>query len=122
MSLKDIRNLDYTILLCRKMEETRAFYKDVMGFPIERDLENWVSFRLGATLLTLRPRGPCLVWDDGPAISGSAATSLRSACHHPPSTPVTPSWWPRASPSSASRPIFLPGATGRCSSAIPRTM
>jgi catechol 2,3-dioxygenase-like lactoylglutathione lyase family enzyme len=73
MSLKDIHNLDYTILLCKKMQETRAFYKDVMGFPIELDLENWVSFRVGATLLTLRPRGPCAAWDDGPAISGSAA-------------------------------------------------
>jgi hypothetical protein len=30
-----------------------------MGFPIEVDLENWVSFRVGATLLTLRPGGPC---------------------------------------------------------------
>jgi catechol 2,3-dioxygenase-like lactoylglutathione lyase family enzyme len=89
MSLKAIHNLDYTILLCRKMEETRAFYKDVMGFPIELDLENWISFRVGASLLTLRPRGPCLVWDDGPAISGSAAIQLAfrvppptvDACH-----------------------------------------
>jgi catechol 2,3-dioxygenase-like lactoylglutathione lyase family enzyme len=72
MSLKEIRNLDYTILLCKKMKETRAFYKDVMGFPIERDLSSWVSFRVGATLLALRPRGPSLAWDDGSAASGSA--------------------------------------------------
>jgi catechol 2,3-dioxygenase-like lactoylglutathione lyase family enzyme len=89
MSLKDIHNLDYTILLCSRVNETRAFYKDVMGFPIELDLENWVSFRVGATLLTLRPRGPCLTWDDGPAVSGSAAIQLAfrvpppaiDACH-----------------------------------------
>jgi hypothetical protein len=43
MSIKEIRNLDYTILLCGKMKETRAFYKDVMSFPVEIDLENRVS-------------------------------------------------------------------------------
>ena len=58
MSLNAIHNLDYAILLCSKMAETRAFYRDVMEFPIETDLERWVSFRVGASLLTLRPRGP----------------------------------------------------------------
>ncbi len=89
MSVKEIRNCDYTILLCRKMKETRAFYKDVMGFPIELDLDNWVSFRVGATLLTLGPRGRGLAWDDGPAAPGSAAVQLAfrvppaavDACH-----------------------------------------
>ena len=28
MSLGEIRNLDYAILLCNKMDETRAFYRD----------------------------------------------------------------------------------------------
>jgi catechol 2,3-dioxygenase-like lactoylglutathione lyase family enzyme len=76
MSIKEIHNLDYTILLCRNMEKTKAFYKDVMGFPVEVDHENWVSFRVGATLLTLRPRGQGLAWDDGPSVSGSAAIQL----------------------------------------------
>ena len=39
VSLGGIRNLDYTILLCGKMDETRAFYRDVMKFPIETDLK-----------------------------------------------------------------------------------
>lgn len=89
MSLKEIRNLDYTILLCSRMKETRAFYKDVMGFPIELDRENWVSFRIGATLLTLRPRGRLLAWDDGDAAPGAASVQLAfrvpppavDACH-----------------------------------------
>jgi glyoxylase I family protein len=72
MSLKDIRNLDYVILLCARMKETRAFYKDVLGFPVEMDTETWVSFRVGAALLTLRPRGRY----DGPAATGSAAVQL----------------------------------------------
>ncbi|MEV6878623.1 VOC family protein [Amycolatopsis sp. NPDC051128] len=89
MSIKQIRTFDYTVLLCRKLKETRAFYEDVMGFPVEQDLENWVSFRIGATLLTLRPRGRGPAWDDGPSVSGSVAVQLAfrvpppavDACH-----------------------------------------
>jgi lactoylglutathione lyase len=74
MSVKDIHNLDYTILLCSKLQETRAFYADVMGFPIELEQENWISFRVGASLLTLRPRGRGL--NDGELAAGSAAVQL----------------------------------------------
>jgi lactoylglutathione lyase len=89
LSIKDIHNLDYAILLCRNLPETRAFYKDVMGFSLEVDLENWVSFRVGATLLTLRPRGQGPACDDGPSVPGSAAVQLAfrvpppavDACH-----------------------------------------
>ena len=89
MGIKEIRNVDYTILLCAKMKETRAFYQEVMGFPVGLDLENWVSFRVGATLLTLRPRGQGPAGDDGPSIPGSAAIQLAfrvpppavDACH-----------------------------------------
>lgn len=89
MSLGGITNLDYTVILCSRMAETRAFYRDVMGFPIETDRENWVSFRVGAALLTLRPRGVWPVCDDGKAIPGSAAVQLAfrvpppavDACH-----------------------------------------
>lgn len=89
MSLGGIGNLDYTVLLCNRMAETRAFYRDVMRFPIETDRENWVCFRVGAALLTLRRRGPFIVCDDGPSIPGSAAVQLAfrvappavDACH-----------------------------------------
>jgi catechol 2,3-dioxygenase-like lactoylglutathione lyase family enzyme len=89
MGLDDIRALDYTVLLCRNMAETRAFYRDVMRFPIGVDRETWVSFRVGATLLALRPRGPWPVCDDGPLPQGSAAVQLAfkvpltsiEACH-----------------------------------------
>lgn len=89
MSLKEIRNADYTILLCQNLRETRSFYKDIMGFPLEADMETWVSFRVGATLLTLRPRGANPVWDDGPAEAGAASVQLAfrvpppavDACH-----------------------------------------
>ena len=89
MSLGGIGNLDHTVLLCNKMAETCAFYRDVMGFPLETERENWVSFRVGAALLTLRPRGAWAVCDDGPSVPGSAAVQLAfrvpppavDACH-----------------------------------------
>jgi catechol 2,3-dioxygenase-like lactoylglutathione lyase family enzyme len=43
MSLKDIRSVDYIVLLCRKMKETRAFYQDVMGLPLDHDSDSWVA-------------------------------------------------------------------------------
>ncbi len=89
MSLGGIGNLDYTVILCSRMAETRAFYRDIMQFPIEVDLENWVSFRVGAVLLALRLRGVWGVCDDGKALPGSAAVQLAfrvappavDACH-----------------------------------------
>jgi catechol 2,3-dioxygenase-like lactoylglutathione lyase family enzyme len=89
MSLDGISNLDYTVILCSNMVETRAFYRDIMQFPIEVDLENWVNFRVGAALLALRPRGIWSVCDDGPSVPGSAAVQLAfrvpppavDACH-----------------------------------------
>ena len=76
MSLKDIHNFDYVVLLCNDLQRTRHFYKEVMGFSLEYDSETWISFRLGATLLTLRRRGPSVAWDDGPATPGAVAVQL----------------------------------------------
>ncbi|WP_236841779.1 VOC family protein [Bosea sp. PAMC 26642] len=89
MNLGGISNLDHTVILCSKMAETRAFYRDVMQFTIETDLENWVSFRVGAALLSLRPRGVWSVCDDGASMPGSASVQLAfrvpppavDACH-----------------------------------------
>lgn len=84
MSLKDIRNLDYTVLLCTDMAATRAFYRDTMRFALVHDEERWVSFQVGATLLTLKPRGPSLAWDDGEKVAGAADVQL--AFRVPPSS------------------------------------
>jgi catechol 2,3-dioxygenase-like lactoylglutathione lyase family enzyme len=84
MTLSMIGNLDYTILPCKHLAETKLFYRDVMGFPVVMDSERWVSFRVGSVLLTLRPRGPWLeTWDDGPLPEGS--TPLQLAFRVPPS-------------------------------------
>jgi catechol-2,3-dioxygenase len=35
----------------------KSFYHEVLGFPLERDWEDWIELRAGAVLLTLRRRG-----------------------------------------------------------------
>lgn len=74
--LGGITNVDHTVLLCTRWAETRAFYRDVMEFPIEVDRENWVSFRVGATLLSLRPRGVLPFCDDGAGVPGAACVQF----------------------------------------------
>lgn len=76
MSSGGIEKLDYIIILCSKMQETRTFYREIMGFAMVEDRGNWVSFQLGSSLLTLRPRGLWSVCDDGPMPFGSAAIQL----------------------------------------------
>jgi lactoylglutathione lyase len=90
VSLKAIRGLDYTVLLCANLPETKAFYRDVLGFPVDLDGEKWVEFRVGAAVLALRARsqGP-LPFVDGDSVAGSASVQLAfrvplsvlDACH-----------------------------------------
>jgi glyoxylase I family protein len=47
-----------------------------MGFALVHESAAWVSFRVGATLLTLRPRGAFPAGDDGPATLGAASVQL----------------------------------------------
>jgi catechol 2,3-dioxygenase-like lactoylglutathione lyase family enzyme len=89
MGLDEVQALGHTVILCRDLAATRAFYRDIMHFPIEVDQATWVSFRVGATLLSLRPRGKWSVCDDGEMSQGSAAVQLAftvpcaavDACH-----------------------------------------
>lgn len=76
MGLNAIRSLDYTVLLCRDIHAMQSFYKDVMGFAVEHDGEAWVSFRIGAALLTLRPRIEDEPWSDGAVTPESASVQL----------------------------------------------
>lgn len=82
--MKTIREIDYVILLCEDMDATRAFYRDVMRFPIVEDQKDWVRFRVGSSFLTLRPRGQWHRWHDGDSVSGAASVQLafRVAAEH----------------------------------------
>lgn len=69
----NLHTLDYVILLCEDLPQMKTFYHEILGFPIVRDWEDWIELRLGAVLLTLRPRGRPY---DGPGITGSAGVQL----------------------------------------------
>jgi hypothetical protein len=79
MSIKDIRNFDYTILLCRKMKETRAFYKE------------WVR---RCSLCGREVRGSHGM--TAPLHPAPRLSSWHSASPLRPSTPAMPSWSPKA--------------------------
>jgi catechol 2,3-dioxygenase-like lactoylglutathione lyase family enzyme len=69
----NLHSLDYIILLCEDLASMMAFYHEVLGFPIERDWEDWIEMRAGAVLLTLRKRGRPY---DGQSTHGSAGVQL----------------------------------------------
>ena len=69
----NLHSLDYVILLCEDLALMKAFYHEVLGLPIERDWGDWIELRLGAVLLTLRPRGRPY---DGSKRTGSAGVQL----------------------------------------------
>src|SRR5437867_4280402 len=71
--LTNIHTLDYVILLCEDLALMKTFYHETLGFPIERDWDDWIEMRLGAVLLTLRTRGRPY---DGPKYSASAGVQL----------------------------------------------
>ena len=69
----NLQTLDYVILLCADIAQTKAFYQEVLGLQVERDWGDWIELRLGSVLLTLRPRGRLY---DGPERKGSAGVQL----------------------------------------------
>ena len=69
----NLHTLDYVILLCEDIARMKAFYHELLGFPIERDWEDWIEMRAGMVLLTLRKRGRSY---DGPSIYNSAGVQL----------------------------------------------
>ena len=64
----NLHTLDYVILLCEDIARMKAFYHEFLGFPIERDWEDWIEMRAGTILLTLRRRGRSY---DGPTPRGA---------------------------------------------------
>ena len=73
--LATIRNLDYTIILCEDIEKMRRFYSSVMQFEIFHEVPGqWVEFRVGSSLLTLRPRNR--PYDGSPISEDTASVQL----------------------------------------------
>ena len=51
----------------------KAFYHELLGFPIQRDWDDWIEMRVGAVCLTLRRRGRSY---DGGKLPGAAGVQL----------------------------------------------
>jgi catechol 2,3-dioxygenase-like lactoylglutathione lyase family enzyme len=74
-ALSQIRQIDYTVVFVRDMDRMRAFYNEVLGFPLRRSLgEAWFEYGVGATTLALTAYG--LMFDDTPPSRGMLALQL----------------------------------------------
>jgi catechol 2,3-dioxygenase-like lactoylglutathione lyase family enzyme len=72
--LSAIRHLDYVVLLCRDIQRMKAFYRDVMGFPVDAESDTWIELRVGSVILALRHR--TRDYDGAAAPAGSAHLQL----------------------------------------------
>ena len=73
MPLKNVQSLGYVIVLCDNLTKMCDFYRDVLGLIINEETEDWIEFRIGETLLSLRPRGR---WYDGTLTGDGASIQL----------------------------------------------
>lgn len=77
--LASIRQLNYTVLLCRDVDAMTAFYRDVMAFPVIEARPSWVVLKTGGTVLALRPRGRAYDGDGPPPGNASVQLAFRVA-------------------------------------------
>ena len=67
--------LHHNAYVTRDMEAVRAFYEDILGFALLRELSpGWIEYRIGANTLALAT--PSRTAADAPIPSGSAALQL----------------------------------------------
>ena len=81
LALKEIRQIDYTVIFARDIAAMRHFYETVMEFPLLRTLsDRWIEYRVGSTTLALTAHGAR--FNDSPPERG--ALSLQLAFRVPP--------------------------------------
>jgi catechol 2,3-dioxygenase-like lactoylglutathione lyase family enzyme len=74
-ALRNIRNIDYTVIFARNLEDMRRFYGDVMGFPVHSSLgEGWTAYQVGSCLLALTERG--VMFNDVATPAGALSVQL----------------------------------------------
>jgi lactoylglutathione lyase len=49
-------HLAYTVVYVTDMEKSIAFYRDVLGIPIDYAVDGWTQFKLNGAALVLRPK------------------------------------------------------------------
>lgn len=71
--LATIRNLDYVVLLCEDMERMRAFYHEILAFPVYRDWDGWLEMLISIGVLFaiafLIGAGPWMLSNIAPSVS-----------------------------------------------------
>ena len=73
--LRNIRQLDYTVIFTRDTQAMRRFYGEVMEFPVYNELgPAWIAYRIGASLLALTERG--LMFNDPAPPQGALSVQL----------------------------------------------
>lgn len=55
MKVEALRTLDYIVLPCSDLEETRRFYTHNLGLTATYERAGWIEFKLGEVALALRP-------------------------------------------------------------------
>lgn len=74
-AFQSIRAIDYTVVFVRDMAAMRAFYENVLGFAVLRELSpGWIEYQVGPNTLALAR--PSLTAADAPTPVGSAALQL----------------------------------------------
>ena len=54
--LKSVTSLSYSIVLCDDIDRMKAFYRDLLPFPVATETDTSLSFDAGGVLLGLRLR------------------------------------------------------------------
>lgn len=54
--LTAVQQLNYVIVLCDDLVRMKAFYRDLLGFPVDSESETSLALRAGSILLGLRQR------------------------------------------------------------------
>jgi len=74
-AFKDIRAIDYTVIIVRDMESMQRFYEDVLCFRLLRKLSpDWIEYQIGENILALSNPGRTIL--DAPIPNGTAAVQL----------------------------------------------
>ncbi len=54
--LTAVQQLNYVIILCDDLARMKAFYRDLLAFPVDSESETSLALRAGSVLLGLRQR------------------------------------------------------------------
>ena len=54
--LEPVQRLSYVIVLCDDIDRMKAFYRDLLAFPVDSETDETLALRAGSVLLGLRKR------------------------------------------------------------------